>query len=164
MSEIYDVIVVGGGVNGTGIARDCALRGFKTLLLEKKDLASGATGACSGMIHGGLRYLLYDIETTRHSCLDSGYIQRIAPHMLFRIPFIMPISPSITAPFYETYFEKGGLYIQLNVIDRDTLIDAKKHPEKHRELLVRVTGYSAYFVSLSPESQDSIIARYAHAG
>ena len=69
----------------------------------------------------------------------------------------------VVSDFYETYFDKGGLYIQLNVIDRDTLLDAKKHPEKHRELLVRVTGYSAYFVSLSPESQDNIIARYAHA-
>ena len=69
----------------------------------------------------------------------------------------------VIADLYETYFEKGGLYIQLNVIDRETLIEAKKHPEKHRELLVRVTGYSAYFVTLSPESQDNIIARYAHS-
>jgi pyruvate-formate lyase len=69
----------------------------------------------------------------------------------------------VIADLYETYFEKGGLYIQLNVIDRETLIEAKKHPERHRELLVRVTGYSAYFVTLSPESQDNIIARYAHS-
>lgn len=67
------------------------------------------------------------------------------------------------ASLFETYFEKGGLYIQLNIIDRDTLVDAQKHPEKHRDLLVRVTGYSAYFVTLSPESQDNIIARYTHA-
>ncbi len=69
----------------------------------------------------------------------------------------------VIADLHETYFEKGGLYIQLNVIDRDTLIEAKNHPEKHRDLLVRVTGYSAYFVTLSPESQDNIIARYAHS-
>jgi formate C-acetyltransferase len=70
---------------------------------------------------------------------------------------------SIISDVYETYFERGGLHIQLNVIDRDTLLDAQEHPEKHRELLVRVTGYSAYFVSLSPESQDHIIAQYAHS-
>ncbi len=68
----------------------------------------------------------------------------------------------VVADVCETYFEKGGLHLQLNVLDRETLIDAQKHPEKHRELLVRVTGYSAYFVTLSPESQDNIIARYAH--
>jgi glycerol-3-phosphate dehydrogenase len=109
----FEVIVVGGGVNGTGIARDLALRGIKTLLLEKRDLSSGATGACSGMIHGGLRYLLYDLRTTIHSCIDSGYIQKIAPHMLFRIPFLMPIPHPATAPFFETYFEVYDKYAPL---------------------------------------------------
>jgi len=105
LTETYDVVVVGGGVNGCGIARDLALRGVKTVLFEKNDLSSGATGGSSGMVHGGLRYILYDIDVTRHSCLDSGYIQKIAPHMHFRIPFIMPIPHRLTAPFFETYFE-----------------------------------------------------------
>ena len=109
----FDVIVVGGGVNGTGIVRDLALRGIQTLLVEKRDLGSGATGACSGMIHGGLRYLLYDIETTKHSCLDSGYIQKLAPHLLFRIPFLMPLPHPLTAPFFETYFEVYDKYAPL---------------------------------------------------
>ncbi len=87
----YDVIVIGGGVNGTGIARDCAMRGLKTLLLEKNDFGSGTTGASSCMIHGGARYMLHDTTTTKKSCLDSGYIQKIAPHLLFRIPFIIPV-------------------------------------------------------------------------
>jgi len=52
----FDLIVIGGGVNGTGIARDAAMRGLKTLMLEKRDVASGASGANSGMIHGGIRY------------------------------------------------------------------------------------------------------------
>jgi glycerol-3-phosphate dehydrogenase len=106
----FDVVVVGGGVNGTGIARDLALRGLKVALFEKRDLSSGATGGCSGMIHGGLRYILYDIETTRNSCVDSGYIQKIAPHLLFRIPFIMPVPHKALAPFFETYFEVYDKY------------------------------------------------------
>ncbi len=56
----------------------------------------------------------------------------------------------------------GGMHLQTNIVDQDTLIDAQTHPEKHRDLIVRVTGYSAYFVTLSPESQDNIIARFAH--
>jgi len=91
VTESFDVVVVGGGVNGTGIARDLALRGVKTALFEKRDLSSGATGGCSGMIHGGLRYLIYNLKVTEHSCVDSGYIQKLAPHLLFRIPFIMPL-------------------------------------------------------------------------
>jgi glycerol-3-phosphate dehydrogenase len=88
----YDVIVLGGGVNGTGTARDLAQRGLSVLLLEKADLACGASGANSGMIHGGIRYMLSDRQVTALACRDSGYIQRIAPHLLFRIPFLMPFT------------------------------------------------------------------------
>ncbi|HYG67910.1 MAG TPA: FAD-dependent oxidoreductase, partial [Anaeromyxobacteraceae bacterium] len=64
----YDVVVLGGGVNGTGTARDCALRGLRVLLIEKGDLASGASGANSGMIHGGIRYMLSDRHVTELAC------------------------------------------------------------------------------------------------
>ncbi len=87
-----DVAIIGGGVNGTGVARDLALRGVRVALFEKNDLAFGASGNSSGMIHGGVRYLLTHPSVTRDSCRDSGYIQRIAPHLLFRIPFVMPFA------------------------------------------------------------------------
>jgi glycerol-3-phosphate dehydrogenase len=86
-----DVAVIGGGVNGTGVARDLSLRGLRVALFERNDLAFGASGNSSGMIHGGARYLLQSPRVTESSCRDSGYIQRIAPHLLFRIPFLMPI-------------------------------------------------------------------------
>lgn len=86
-----DVVVIGGGVNGAGIARDLALRGASVALFEKGDLCGATSGASSGMIHGGLRYLLYDRHTTEISCVDSGYIQKIAPYMIFRIPFLLPL-------------------------------------------------------------------------
>ncbi|WP_242372240.1 glycerol-3-phosphate dehydrogenase/oxidase, partial [Anaeromyxobacter sp. SG26] len=88
----YDVIILGGGVNGTGTARDCAMRGLRVLLLEKADFGVGASGNSSGMIHGGIRYMLSDRHVTALACRDSGYIQRIAPHLLFRIPFLMPFT------------------------------------------------------------------------
>lgn len=108
----YDVIVVGGGVVGSGIARDCSLRGLRTLLVEKRDFANGASGANMGMIHGGARYLLNDVNTTRLSCIDSGRIQNIAPHLLFRIPFIMPVLKDATHPidFVETFFEAYDVF------------------------------------------------------
>jgi glycerol-3-phosphate dehydrogenase len=87
----HDVLIIGGGVNGTGLARDLALRGLRVVLVERNDLAFGASGNSSGMLHGGPRYLTSHPEVTRTSCLDSGYIQRIAPHMIFRIPFLVPI-------------------------------------------------------------------------
>lgn len=90
MDETFDVIVIGGGVNGTGTARDAAMRGLKVLLVERRDFAAGSSGANTGMIHGGLRYMLHDRKVTKLSCIDSGYIQKIAPHLLFRIPFLYP--------------------------------------------------------------------------
>jgi glycerol-3-phosphate dehydrogenase len=88
----HDVIVLGGGVNGLGTARDCAMRGLKVLLLERGDLASGASGGSSGLIHGGPRYMLSGPKVTELACRDSGYIQQLAPHLLFRIPFLVPFT------------------------------------------------------------------------
>jgi glycerol-3-phosphate dehydrogenase len=89
----FDVLVIGGGINGAGVARDLAMRGVRVALVEKREFGSGTSWASSGMIHGGLRYLQHDPEVTLHSCVDSGHIQRIAPHLVFRIPFLMPIFP-----------------------------------------------------------------------
>jgi glycerol-3-phosphate dehydrogenase len=114
----FDLIVIGGGVNGTGIARDAAMRGIKTLLLEKKDVASGASGANSGMIHGGVRYLRYDRKVTELACIDSGYIQRIVPHLLFRIPFIMPMTAEDLAnPNFAERFIHYGAQVYLGAYD-----------------------------------------------
>ena len=78
------VLVIGGGINGTGIARDLALRGVPCLLAERRELGSGTSWASSGMIHGGLRYLQKDPEVTQHSCVDSGAIHT-GPEMICRI-------------------------------------------------------------------------------
>lgn len=107
----YDALVIGGGVVGSGLARDCAMRGLKTMLVEKRDFASGASGANMGMIHGGARYLLHDTHTTKISCIDSGRIQDIAPHLLFRIPVIMPaLKGSHSIDLIETFFEAYDVY------------------------------------------------------
>lgn len=101
----HDVIILGGGVNGAGIARDCALRGMRVLLVERSDLAKGASGANTGMIHGGIRYLRYDVHTTKMACTDSGFIQKIAPHLLFRIPFIVPVAKPPPGAKFKTLFD-----------------------------------------------------------
>ena len=93
--EALDLLVVGGGVTGAGVARDAALRGLRVCLVEQRDFASGTTWGSSGMIHGGIRYLEHDWETTRISCLDSGYIKRIAPHLLFPVVFL--VLPTVVA-------------------------------------------------------------------
>ena len=115
MDAAVDVVVVGSGVVGAGVARDLALRGVRTLLVERKDFSAGTTGACSGMIHGGLRYLEFDVGTTRDSCADAGYIRKMAPHLIFRIPFLVPIYPGAAygLEIMETVFEAYGRYSPL---------------------------------------------------
>lgn len=88
---MYDVIVIGGGVTGAGVARDCAMRGLKTLLLEKASPGGATTAASTHLIHGGLRYLLYDRLTTHLTCWDSGHIVRIARPLLTRLPILWPV-------------------------------------------------------------------------
>ena len=63
----------------------------------------------------------------------------------------------------KTYFDGGGKHIQFNTVDRATLLDAQIHPELHRNLIVRVSGYSAFFTELSHGMQDEIIARTEHS-
>jgi formate C-acetyltransferase len=70
-----------------------------------------------------------------------------------------PESREKLADLTETFFKNGGQHIQFNLVDTEELLDAKAHPEKHRDLVVRVGGFSAYFVMLSPEIQDDIIYR-----
>lgn len=110
-----DVIVIGGGVNGTGVARDCTLRGLSVALFEKNDIGFGASGNSSGMIHGGPRYLTKNPQVTYTSCLDSGHIQRIAPHLLFRVPFLVPVwQPGLPGraelASYDAFFEVYDKY------------------------------------------------------
>ena len=62
----------------------------------------------------------------------------------------------------RTYFSFGGKHVQFNIVNKETLLDAQKHPENHRDLVVRVAGYSAYFVQLGKVVQDEIIARTEH--
>ncbi len=99
--KVFDVVIIGGGINGVGVARDCAMRRLSVALFEKNDLCAGSTGACSGMIHGGPRYLETEREVTRKSCEDSGAIQRIAPNLLFRIPILIPLMKGESKIYFE---------------------------------------------------------------
>jgi glycerol-3-phosphate dehydrogenase len=88
---IFDVAVIGGGVNGTGIARDAAGRGAKVLLLEAQDLASGTSSNSSKLIHGGLRYLEhYEFGLVREALGEREKLWAIAPHIIWPMRFVLP--------------------------------------------------------------------------
>src|SRR6267143_884018 len=88
----YDVVVVGGGMAGAGVARDLALRGVSVALVEKADFASATTSQSSKLIHGGLRYLeLLDFGLVRESLRERETLRRLAPHLVRPLPFLVPI-------------------------------------------------------------------------
>lgn len=91
-SEIFDALIIGGGIAGAGVARDLALRGASVALFEKGDFASGTTSRSSKLIHGGLRYLeLWDFALVRESLRERETLQRLAPHLIRPLPFLAPI-------------------------------------------------------------------------
>jgi glycerol-3-phosphate dehydrogenase len=88
----YDIVVIGGGITGTGIARDAALRGLKVALFEKGDYASGTSSKSSKLIHGGLRYLEHgEIGLVFESVSERRVQARVAPHLVRPLPFLIPI-------------------------------------------------------------------------
>src|SRR3989454_7130071 len=88
----YDVVIVGGGMAGAGVARDLALRGVSVALVEKGDFASATTSQSSKLVHGGLRYLeLLDFGLVRESLRERETLRRLAPHLVRPLPFLVPI-------------------------------------------------------------------------
>lgn len=89
--QIYDIAIIGGGINGTGIARDAAGRGLGTILFEKGDLAQGTSSASTKLIHGGLRYLEhYEFRLVREALIERETLLAIAPHIIWPLRFVLP--------------------------------------------------------------------------
>ncbi len=94
--HIYDLVIVGGGINGCGIARDAAGRGLNVLLVEQDDLASATSSWSSKLIHGGLRYLeQYEFRLVRESLQEREVLLKIAPHIIEPLEFILPHDSSM---------------------------------------------------------------------
>src|SRR3974390_1256914 len=95
----FDIAIIGGGINGTGLARDAAGRGLKVLLVEMNDLASGTSSASSKLIHGGLRYLEQRaFRLVREALSEREVLLRMAPHAIRPMRFLLPPAPDIRSP------------------------------------------------------------------
>ncbi len=91
MADILDMLVIGGGINGAGIARDAAGRGLSTMLVEKDDLAQHTSSASTKLVHGGLRYLEhYEFRLVRESLIERERLLKIAPHIVWPLRFVLP--------------------------------------------------------------------------
>lgn len=101
-SEVFDLVVVGGGINGAGIAHDAALRGLRVLLVEQRDLAFGTSSRSSKLIHGGLRYLEhYHFRLVFEGTNERALLRRVAPHLVRPLLFALPVYEGDRHPLWK---------------------------------------------------------------
>lgn len=121
--DVFDLAVIGGGINGVAIARDAALRGLSVVLVERDDLASGTSAWSSRMIHGGLRYLEHgEIGLVRESLQERERLLRSAPHLVTPLPTLLPICKGA---------RRGPYLIRTGMAMYDALSYGKSVPSHH---------------------------------
>ncbi|HEX7638208.1 MAG TPA: FAD-dependent oxidoreductase, partial [Burkholderiaceae bacterium] len=124
-----DVLVVGGGINGAGIARDVAGRGLRVVLCEQGDLAQATSSASTKLVHGGLRYLEYrEFSLVRKALAEREVLLRAAPHIMWPLRFVMPHDPGMR----PVWMIRAGLFLYDHLARREVLpasrtVDLRRH-------------------------------------
>src|SRR6185503_8515585 len=124
-STKFDVVIIGAGINGAGIARDAAMRGLTVLLMDKRDIGGGTSSGSTRLIHGGLRYLEYgELGLVRESLRERETLLKIAPHLVKPIPILIPIYKNA---------RRGRLQLRAGMLLYD-LLSYDKTLRRHRML------------------------------
>ncbi|MBI3699833.1 MAG: glycerol-3-phosphate dehydrogenase [Afipia sp.] len=130
LTKIYDLAIIGGGINGCGIARDAAGRGNSVFLCEMNDLASGTSSWSTKLIHGGLRYLeYYDFRLVREALIERELLWKIAPHIIRPIRFVLPHHAGLR----PAWLLRLGLFIYDHLGGRHLLPAARSVDLRHDE-------------------------------
>lgn len=130
----YDVIIIGGGITGTGTARDCAMRGLRTLLVERYDMTNGATGRNHGLLHSGARYAVTDQDSAAECIRENLILERIASHCVEKTDGLFITLPEDDLSFQPTFIDaclRAG--IQAEAIDPKEAI--RLEPAVNKELI-----------------------------
>ncbi|MGQ3891400.1 glycerol-3-phosphate dehydrogenase [Legionella sp. CNM-4043-24] len=118
MDKCFDVAVIGGGINGCGIAADASMRGLSVVLLEMDDLASKTSSSSTKLIHGGLRYLeMFNFSLVKKALNERQILMEQAPYLVFPRPFVLPLKRSLR----PTLLIRAGLFIYDHLSRRNTL-------------------------------------------
>lgn len=131
MTQTYDLFVIGGGINGAGIARDAAGRGLSVVLCEKDDLAEGTSSRSGKLVHGGLRYLeYYEFRLVREALIEREVLLKAAPHIIWPMRFVLPHSPEDR----PAWLVRLGLFLYDHLGGRKRLpgtrtLDLRRDPE-----------------------------------
>jgi len=145
----YDLLVVGGGINGTGIARDAAGRGLRVLLVEQHDIAAHTSSSSTKLVHGGLRYLeYYDFALVHKSLVEREVLMAAAPHISWPLRFVLPHDSHLR----PAWMIRAGLFLYDHLATRHILpgsgmVDLRRHPagrpldERYRKGFVYSDGW-----------------------
>jgi glycerol-3-phosphate dehydrogenase len=145
MEQVFDVAIIGGGINGCGVAADASLRGLSVILIEKDDLASKTSSSSSKLIHGGLRYLEYhDFKLVKKALDERQRLLTLAPYLVRPMPFVLPYQKDMR----PTWLLRTGLFLYDNLsrenkLPRSQFVLRKKHP--------------AYFLPLKEEYRKGFV-------
>ena len=150
--DIYDLAIIGGGINGTGIARDAAGRGLKVLLAESHDLASATSSASSKLIHGGLRYLEYrEFRLVSEALAEREILLSIAPHIVWPLEFVLPHERHLR----PAWMIRAGLFLYDHLGARPFGLRARRSSlPKSRGVRLAGDGYGA---GLKPDFRQGFV-------
>lgn len=168
-SEDFDVLVIGGGVTGAGVALDAVARGYKVALVEKVDFASGTSSKSTKLVHGGIRYLPnFDFPLVREALVERGILLRNAPFLVEPVGFILPIYEGDRHPVGMPFTTPGGIGLGL-ILDiglwlYDILagrLNVKRHRHLSREQVMKLApalkteGLEQGFVYYDAQTNDA---------
>ena len=129
-SQVFDIAIIGGGINGCGIARDAAGRGRSVFLCEQNDLGSGTSSASTKLIHGGLRYLeYYEFRLVREALREREVLWGIAPHIVWPLRFVLPYHSKLR----PRWLLRLGLFLYDNIGGRK-LLPRTRSVDLHRDV------------------------------
>jgi len=150
-TEHYDLLIIGGGINGAGIARDAAGRGLKVLLVEQSDLASATSSASTKLIHGGLRYLEYfKFRLVAESLAERETLLRIAPHIVWPLEFVLPHESHLR----PAWMIRAGLFLYDHLGHRLLGFGGKSSLPRSKGVRLAGSGYGA---GLKPEFERGFV-------
>lgn len=124
---VYDLVVVGGGATGLGVALDAVLRGFSVLLLESHDFAGGTSSRSTKLLHGGVRYLAQgNVSLVREALAERAAVMNVAPHLAQPLPFVMPSYRWWQTPFYGLGLKLYDLLAGKSGLGHTELLDTEQ--------------------------------------
>ncbi len=152
-AQSFDLVVIGGGINGAGIARDAAGRGLSVLLCEADDLASQTSSASTKLIHGGLRYLeQYEFRLVAKALAEREVLLKVAPHIIWPLRFVLPHQKHLR----PAWMIRTGLFLYDHIGGRRTLAGSKRIKfDRHPAGAPLQAGFKTGFVYSDAWAQDA---------